>query len=149
MISAGVRRFDHVGIILDDIDAATDFFLELGFELDGKGEVEGEWVGKVIGLGDVKSELVMLSPPGGGTKLELVKFLRPEAEKGDRPAPSNRLGIRHISFAVNDLDSCIGMLREKGYDLVGEVVNYNDVVRVCYVHGPEGIIVELAEEIGE
>jgi catechol 2,3-dioxygenase-like lactoylglutathione lyase family enzyme len=144
----GIRNMDHVGIVVDDLDAAIAFFVELGLEVEGQGSVEGEWVGKVIGLGDVRSDVAMLRAPGGGTNIELSKFIRPDAEADAGPAPANRLGIRHIAFVVDDLDGMLTRLRAQGVQLVGEVQNYQDVYLLCYVRGPEGIFVELAERIG-
>ncbi len=144
----GVKSLDHVGVIVDDLEAATAFFLDLGLEREGAGSVEGEWVGNVIGLDDVKAELVMLKTADGGGKLELVKFHSPADEEGAHPAPANRLGIRHVALVVDELDTILKGLRDKGIDTVGEVANYKDVFLVCYVRGPEGIIVELAERIG-
>jgi catechol 2,3-dioxygenase-like lactoylglutathione lyase family enzyme len=144
----GVRRFDHVGVVFDDLEAATTFFLDLGFERAGAGSVEGKWVGNVIGLDDVQAELVMVKTPDDSSKLELIKFHRPADEEGANPAPANRLGIRHLAFVVDDLDTIVKGLRAKGVELVGEVENYEDTFLLCYVRGPEGIIVELAERIG-
>jgi catechol 2,3-dioxygenase-like lactoylglutathione lyase family enzyme len=144
----GVKSFDHVGVVVDDLEAATTFFLDLGLEREGAGSVEGEWVGNVIGLDDVQAELVMVKTPDGSGKLELVKFHRPGHEEGAHPAPANRLGIRHVALVVDDLDTIVQGLRDKGIDLVGEVQNYEDTFLLCYVRGPEGIIVELAERIG-
>jgi catechol 2,3-dioxygenase-like lactoylglutathione lyase family enzyme len=139
---------DHVGIVVDDLEAAIAFFVELGLEVEGRGRVEGEWVGKVIGLGDVRSDIVMLRAPDRSTSVELSKFLAPDAESDAGPAPANRLGIRHIAFIVDDLDGMVARLRGRGVELVGEVQNYQDVFLLCYVRGPEGIFVELAERIG-
>ena len=144
----GVKSFAHVGVIFDDLEAATTFFLDLGFEREGAGSVEGEWVGNVIGLDDVQAELVMVKTPDGSGKVELVKFHRPADEEGADPAPANRLGIRHLAFIVDDLNTIVTGLRDKGIDTVGEVENYEDTFLLCYVRGPEGIIVELAERIG-
>ena len=144
----GVKSFDHVGVVVDDLEAATTFFLDLGLEREGAGSVEGEWVGKVIGLDDVQAELVMVKTPDGSGKLELIKFHRPVDEEGAHPAPANRLGLRHVALVVDDLNTIVKGLRDKGMDTIGEVENYQDTFLVCYVRGPEGIIVELAERIG-
>jgi catechol 2,3-dioxygenase-like lactoylglutathione lyase family enzyme len=144
----GIRNMDHVGIVVNDLEAAIAFFVELGLEVEGRGRVEGEWVGKVIGLGDVRSDIAMLRTPDGSSNVELSRFLAPEAESDAGPAPANRLGIRHIAFIVDDLDGMVTRLRERGVQLVGEVQNYQDVFLLCYVRGPEGIFVELAERIG-
>lgn len=143
-----IRRIDHVGINVDDLPAAKEFFLEFGFEMMGEGEVEGDWVGRIIGLPDVKSTIVMMRTPGGETNIELVKFHRPLDEAGvQQPSPANTLGIRHLSFAVEDVDGLVARLQKKGATLMGEIVNYENVYRLCYLRGPEGIILELAEEL--
>jgi catechol 2,3-dioxygenase-like lactoylglutathione lyase family enzyme len=143
-----VQRMDHVGIVVDDLAAATTFFLELGFELVGEGQVEGGWADRVVGLEGIRTELAMVEPPGGHGRLELIKFHAPPAQGGDGHAPANTLGIRHLSFQVDDLDAAVAGVRARGGELVGEVVNYEDIYRLCYVRGPEGIIVELAEKLG-
>ena len=143
-----IQRMDHVGIVVDDLAAATEFFLELGLELQGEGSVEGDWVDRIVGLDGVQSELVMLQAPDGNGRLELAKFHSPPRQGDDLPAPANALGIRHISFLVEDIDAVIAGLRARGTELVGELERYKDSYRLCYVRGPEGIIVELAEQIG-
>jgi catechol 2,3-dioxygenase-like lactoylglutathione lyase family enzyme len=139
---------DHVGIVVEDLGAATEFFVELGLELLGEGSVEGRWVDRIVGLDDVRSEIAMLRTPDGDGRLELSKFHSPPAQGGDRDAPANTPGIRHISFAVEDIDGIVAGLRARGTELVGELERYEDSYRLCYVRGPEGIIVELAEQIG-
>jgi catechol 2,3-dioxygenase-like lactoylglutathione lyase family enzyme len=143
-----VRRFEHVGINVDDLPAAIEFFVELGLEQKGEASVEGDLVGRVIGLEDVRSDIAILQAPDGGGQIELVKFNSPPATGGDPSAPSNARGIRHITFAVEDIDSVVAGLRARGTEFVGEVENYEDIYRLCYVRGPEGIIVELAEKLG-
>jgi len=143
-----VQRLDHVGVVVDDLDAAVSFFLGLGLEREGAGSAEGEWVERIIGLDDVRVEFAMVKTPGGDGKLELIKFHSPAAEDGAGPAPSNRLGIRHVALVVDDLDAAVTGLRERGNELIGEVVNYQDMFKLCYARGPEGIIVELAERLG-
>mgnify|MGYP000911938059 CR=1 FL=1 len=145
---AGVRRMDHVGIIVEDLEAATAFFLDLGLEVEGSMTVQGEWVESIIGLKNVHDDLVMMRTPDGVAKVELVKFHSPVDEAGPLPPAANRLGIRHITFLMDDLTATLDTLRSHGYDTIGQVRDYEDIFRVCYVHGPEGIIVELAEEIG-
>lgn len=140
-------RTDHIGVVVKDLDAATDFFLALGFELEGRAEVSGEFVDRVIGLYGVRSEIAMLVPPDGGSKLELSKFLRAGDVEPPQIAPSNRLGLRHFAVEVDDLAASLATVRERGFDLVGEVQDYEDVFRLCYVRGPEGLIVELAERL--
>lgn len=143
-----VERLDHVGIVVEDIEAASAFFAELGLESGGRGTVEGEWVGRVIGLGDVRSKIEMLRVPGGGGTVELVEFESPRSEEAAISAPANALGIRHLTFAVDDLDETLARLAPHGAELVGEVERYKDIYRLCYLRGPAGIIVELAEELG-
>jgi catechol 2,3-dioxygenase-like lactoylglutathione lyase family enzyme len=143
-----VQRIDHVGIVVDDLEAATAFFIELGFRLQGEGQVEGGWVDRVVGLDGIRVEFAMVETPDGHGRLELIKFLSPSVRGGDGHAPANTLGIRHVTFAVDDIDAAVATVRARGGELVGEVENYEDIYRLCYVRGPEGIIVELAERIG-
>ena len=143
-----IQRMDHVGIVVDDLAAATAFFVELGLKLQGEGSVEGGWVDRVVGLEGVRAELAMVETPDGHGRLELVKFHAPAGRGGDRHAPANTPGIRHLTFAVDDIDAVVARLRGHGAELVGEVERYEDIYRLCYVRGPEGIIVELAERIG-
>ena len=139
---------DHVGLVVDDLAAATEFFVELGLELQGQTSLEGDLVDRVVGLEGVRSEVAMLETPDGHGRLELSKFHAPLGRGGDRRAPPNTPGIRHVTFAVDDIDAVITGVRALGAELVGEVENYQDIYRLCYVRGPEGIIVELAERIG-
>ena len=143
-----IQRMEHVGIVVDDLAAARAFFVELGLALQGEGQVEGGWVDRVVGLEDVRVEYAMLETPDGHGRLELVKFHSPSVRGGDGNAPANTLGIRHLAFAVDDIDAVVAGLRACGAELVGEVERYEDSYRLCYVRGPEGIIVELAEQIG-
>jgi hypothetical protein len=142
----GMLRFDHVGVV-DDLDGAAAFFLALGFEREDGALVEGEVVDKINGLDGVRAELVMVRTPDGSGKLELVKYHAPADKEGAHPLPANRLGFRHIAIEVNDLDTIVDGLRERGIDTVGEVCDFGDTWRLCYVCGPEGLIVELAEQI--
>jgi catechol 2,3-dioxygenase-like lactoylglutathione lyase family enzyme len=142
-----IERMDHVGIVVDDLAAATAFFVELGLELRDEGSVEGDWVDRIVGLEGVRSELAMMQTPDGHSRLELVKFHSPPSPGGDRHAPANAPGLRHITFAVDDLDGVLGRLRAHDAELVGEVERYKDIYRLCYIRGPEGIIVELAERL--
>jgi catechol 2,3-dioxygenase-like lactoylglutathione lyase family enzyme len=142
-----VQRMDHVGIVVDNLATAVEFFLELGLEPQGEGTVGGEWVDRIVGLEGVRAELAMMQTPDGHSRIELVKFHSPSSQDGDANAPANALGIRHLSFAVDDLDAVIADLRARGAELVGEVERYRDIYRLCYVRGPEGIIVELAEKL--
>ena len=143
----GKLRVDHVGVVVDDLAAAIEFFVALGLELTGEGSVEGPLVDRIIGLDGVRSDIAFLTTPDGHGQLELSKFHSPPARIGDRDAPSNTLGIRHLSFAVDDIDATVASLRARGVELVGEVEQYEDLYRLCYVRGPEGILVELAEQI--
>src|SRR5690349_7367361 len=143
-----IQRMDHVGIVVDDLAAATELFVELGLELQGAGTVEGDSVDRIVGLDGVRSELVMLQTQDGHRRLELVKFHSPSTEDGDPRAPANALGIHHLAFVVDDVDAVVSGLRARGAELVGELVRYGDSYKLCYVRGPEGIIVELAEPIG-
>jgi catechol 2,3-dioxygenase-like lactoylglutathione lyase family enzyme len=142
-----IKRLDHVGIVVDDLAAATAFFVELGLELHGEASVEGAWVDRVVGLEGVRAEIAMLETTEGHGRIELTKFHAPPGPGGDRRAPANIPGIRHVAFAVDDLDAVVAGLRDRGAELVGEVERYRDSYRLCYVRGPEGIIVELAERI--
>jgi catechol 2,3-dioxygenase-like lactoylglutathione lyase family enzyme len=137
---------DNVGIVLDDLRAAIAFFVELGLELEGEMTVEGSWVDRVVGLDGVRNDIAMLRTPDGHGRLELIKFHAPSATT-EPNAPVNTLGIRRIMFAVDDIEDVLARLQAHGAELVGEVVQYEDKYRLCYVRGPEGIIVALAEQI--
>jgi catechol 2,3-dioxygenase-like lactoylglutathione lyase family enzyme len=143
-----IQRMEHVGIVVDDLAAATEFFVKLGLELQGEAAVEGRWVDRVVGLEGVRADIAMLQTPDGHGRLELTKFHTPQPQSGDRHAPANTPGIRHVAFAVDEIDAVVAGLRARGDELVGELVRYEDSYRLCYVRGPEGIIVELAERIG-
>ena len=143
-----IQRMDHVGIVVDDLAAATAFFIELGLKLQGERPVEGGWVDRVVGLEGVRAEIAMVETPDGHGRVELTKFHAPSGGGGDRHAPANTPGIRHITFAVDDIDAVVASLRARGAELVGEVERYEDSYRLCYLRGPEGILVELAEQIG-
>jgi catechol 2,3-dioxygenase-like lactoylglutathione lyase family enzyme len=143
----GIRRFDHVGITVADLDTVTAFFVGLGFEIEGRMPMEGEFVDTVIGIPDSRSEIVMLRPPDGGTGLELSSFTRPQHEPGSPDAMSTELGLRNVAFEVDDLDAILEQLTADGYRLVGSVGQYEDIWRMAYVRGPEGIIVSLAQRI--
>lgn len=145
----GMPRFDHVGIVVDDLDASIRFFETLGLERAGEGEVEGAWVGRVIGLRDVHSQVVMLSTPDGNARVELAKFISPDSVTGDEDAPSNARGLRHITFEVDDAEATVRDLAGLGYGLVGEIEDYEGSYRTCYVRGPEGIIVEIAQQLAD
>jgi catechol 2,3-dioxygenase-like lactoylglutathione lyase family enzyme len=142
-----VLRMDHVGIIVNDLPAAKAFFLDLGLELMGEDEVEGEWAERIIGLHDVRAEIIMLRTPNGGANIELSKFHSPKDGNGIQPSLANTLGIRHITFAVEDVEAIVAKLKENGAELVGEIQNYENIYKLCYIRGPEGIILELAERL--
>jgi catechol 2,3-dioxygenase-like lactoylglutathione lyase family enzyme len=143
-----IQRMDHVGVVVEDLAAAIEFFVELGLELQGEGSVEGRWVDRVVGLEGVNVDIAFVQTPDGHGRLELIKFHAPAVEGDDRQAPANTLGIRHLAFAVEDIDAVVAGLRARGTELVGEVERYEDLYRLCYVRGPEEIIIELAEKIG-
>jgi catechol 2,3-dioxygenase-like lactoylglutathione lyase family enzyme len=143
-----IRRMDHVGIVVEDLAAARAFFVELGLELQGEASVEGGWVDRVVGLEGVRAEIAMMETPDGHARLELSKFHAPAGRGNDRHAPTNAPGIRHLAFLVEDIDAVLARLLARGAELVGEVERYRDSYRLCYLRGPEGIIVELAEQIG-
>jgi len=143
-----VKRMDNVGIVVDDLDAAIAFFIELGLELEGRGVVEGEWAGRVTGLGDQHVEIAMMRTPDGHSRLELSRFIRPSVIEDHRDAPVNALGYLRVMFAVEDIDDTLKRLRSHGAQLVGDVVRYEDVYRLCYIRGPGGLLIGLAEELG-
>jgi catechol 2,3-dioxygenase-like lactoylglutathione lyase family enzyme len=139
---------EHVGIVVDDLAAATAFFVELGLKLQGRGSVEGGWVDRVVGLKGVRAEIAMMETSDGHGRIELARFRAPSGPGGDRHTPANTPGIRHVAFTVDDIDAVVAGLRARGAELVGQVERYQDRYRLCYVRGPEGIIVELAQRIG-
>ena len=143
-----LQRMDNVGIVVESLDAAISFFAELGLELEGRAMVEGEWAGRVTGLGDQRVEIAMMRTPDGHSRLELSRFLAPAVVADHRNAPVNALGYLRVMFAVEDLDDTLARLRPYGAELVGELVQYEDQYRLCYVRGPEGILIGLAEQIG-
>jgi catechol 2,3-dioxygenase-like lactoylglutathione lyase family enzyme len=142
-----VERFDHVGITVADLDAATAFFVSLGLEADAKMAVEGEFLDTVIGMTGARTEIVMLHAPGGGTTLELSSFVRPDHLPGSPAAPANELGLRNVAFQVHDLQAAVDHAAAAGFGLVGGIGEYEGVWRMAYVRGPEGIIVSLAERV--
>ena len=145
-------RMDHIGINVQDMDAMVAFFTDLGFKIQGQMDVEGDWavtVGQIIGLKSVRDTIVMMKIPGGDATVELVKFHSPVDEKGIQPSHSNTLGIRHICLAVDDVEGLVALLKKKhGAELFGEIKTYENTYKLCYLRGPEGLIVELAEQIG-
>jgi catechol 2,3-dioxygenase-like lactoylglutathione lyase family enzyme len=144
-----LKRMDNILIVVDDLEAAIAFFAELGLELEGESTVEGEWVDRIVGLDGVRSDIAMMRTPDGHGRLELDRFHTPPAVRAEPVnAPVNTLGIRRIMFAVDDIEDVLARLQTLGAELIGEVVRYGDSYRLCYVRGPEGIMVALAEELG-
>jgi catechol 2,3-dioxygenase-like lactoylglutathione lyase family enzyme len=143
-----IRRFDHVGITVLDLDAVTAFFVGLGLQVEGRMFVEGEFLDTVIGIPGSRTEIVMLRPPDGATGIELSSFVRPDHEPGSPTAMANELGMRNVCFEVDDLQAAVDGLAEEGYGLVGGIGQHEDIWRMAYVRGPEGIVVSLAERIG-
>jgi catechol 2,3-dioxygenase-like lactoylglutathione lyase family enzyme len=145
---SALLRMDNVGIVVEDLKAAIAFFVELVLELEGETTVEGQWVDRVVGLNGVRSDMVMMRTPDGHSRLELSKFQKPTAISAEPNIPVNTLGIRRIMFAVTDIDDVVTRLKKHGSELVGEVAQYEDMYRLCYLRGPEGIMVALAEQLG-
>jgi catechol 2,3-dioxygenase-like lactoylglutathione lyase family enzyme len=143
-----VKRMDNVGIVVESLDAAISFFSELGLELEGRGTVAGEWAGRVTGLGDQRVEIAMMRTPDGHSRLELSRFIAPTVVADHRNAPVNALGYLRVMFTVEDIDDTVARLRQRGAKLVGEIVQYQDAYRLCYIRGPEGLLVGLAQELG-
>jgi catechol 2,3-dioxygenase-like lactoylglutathione lyase family enzyme len=144
-----LQRMDNVLIVVEDLEAAKAFFAELGMELDAETQVEGPWVGSVVGLEDVRADIAMMRTPDGHGRVELSRFHTPPAVRAEpENAPANALGIRRIMFAVEDIDDVVARLRNHGGELVGEIAQYEDKYRLCFLRGPEGIIIGLAEELG-
>jgi catechol 2,3-dioxygenase-like lactoylglutathione lyase family enzyme len=139
---------DNVGIVVESLDAAVSFFAELGLELEGRTTIEGAWAGRVTGLGDQRVEVAMMRTPDGHSRLELSQFLTPAVVADHRNAPVNAFGYLRVMFAVDDLDDTLARLRPHGAEVVDEVVRYEDEYRLCYIRGPEGILIGLAEQIG-
>jgi catechol 2,3-dioxygenase-like lactoylglutathione lyase family enzyme len=142
-----VKRMDNVGIVVESLDTAISFFTELGLRLEGRATIEGEWAGRITGLGHQRVEIAMLVTPDGHSRLELSRFLTPPVVADHRNAPVNALGYLRVMFAVDDLDETLARLRTRGALLVGDVVQYQQSYRLCYIRGPEGILIGLAEEI--
>ncbi len=143
-----LQRMDNVGIVVESLDAAISFFAELGLELEGRATVEGDWAERVTGLRDMRVEIAMMCTPDGHSRLEISRFLTPPPVADHRNAPVNALGYLRIMFAVDDIDDTLASLRRHGAELVGELAQYEDAYRLCYVRGPEGILIGLAEQIG-
>ena len=143
-----VKRMDNIGIVVESLDAAISFFAELGLELEGRANIEGEWAGRVTGLGDQRVDIAMMRTPDGHSRLELSRFLTPPVVADHRRAPVNALGYLRVMFTVEDIDDTLARLRKCGAELVGEVVQYQDMYRLCYIRGPEGLLIGLAQELG-
>src|SRR6478672_9322521 len=142
-----LKRMDNVGIVVDDLGATIDFFRELGLEVEGRATIEGEWAGRVTGLSDQRVEIAMMRRPDGHCRLELSRFLSPATVGDHRKAPVNALGYLRVMFTVDDIDETLARLRKRGAQLVGEVVQYKDAYRLCYIRGPEEILIALAEQL--
>ena len=143
-----LKRMDNVGIVVEDLDTTIAFFRELGLNLEGRAMIEGAWAGRVTGLGDQQVEIAMMSTPDGHSRLELSRFLRPSVAADHRNAPVNALGYLRVMFTVDDLDETLARLRKHGAQLVGEVVDYQSLYKLCYIRGPEGLLIGLAQELG-
>src|SRR5688572_19231773 len=143
-----IKRMDNVGIVVESLDTAISFFTELGLKLERRATVEGEWAGRVTGLGTQRVEIAMLATPDGHSRLELSRFLAPAVIADHRNAPVNALGYLRVMFTVDDIDDTLTRLRSRGAQLVGDVVQYEDSYRLCYIRGPEGLLIGLAEQLG-
>ncbi len=142
-----VKRMDNVGIVVENLDAAIEFFTELGLTLEGRAPIEGKWAGDVTGLGDQRVEIAMMRTPDGHSRLELSRFLAPPVAADHRKAPVNALGYLRVMFTVVDIKDTLARLKKRGATLVGKVVDYEDIYRLCYIRGPEGILIGLAQEL--
>ena len=142
-----LKRMDNIGIVVEDLGVAIDFFQELGLELEGRATIEGDWAGRVTGLGDQHVEIAMMRTPDGHSRLELSRFLRPAVVADHRNDPVNALGYLRAMFTVDDVEETVERLRTRGAQLVGDVVRYEDAYKLCYIRGPEGLLIGLAEEL--
>ena len=143
-----VTRMDNVGIVVESLETAISFFTELGLELEGRAVIEGEWAGRVTGLRDQRVEIAMMRTPDGHGRIELSRFLTPPVVADHRKAPVNALGYLRVMFTVDDIDDTLARLQNHGAQLVGEVVQYENIYRLCYIRGPEGLLIGLAQELG-
>jgi catechol 2,3-dioxygenase-like lactoylglutathione lyase family enzyme len=148
MESMALKRMDNIGIVVEDLGVAIAFFEELGLELEGRATIEGEWAGRITGLGNQHVEIAMMRTPDGHSRLELSRFLRPEVVADHRNAPVNALGYLRAMFTVDDVEETVERLRTHGVQLVGDIVRYEDAYKLCYIRGPEGLLIGLAEELG-
>jgi catechol 2,3-dioxygenase-like lactoylglutathione lyase family enzyme len=144
-----VKRMDNMGIVVEDLDAVIEFFIELGLTLEGRTRIEGEWAGRVTGVRDQRVEIAMMRTPDGHSRLELSRFDAPAIASDHRTAPVNSLGYLRAMFTVEDIDDTVARLKKLGASVVDEIVNYKDIYRLCYIRGPEGILIGLAQEIGQ
>ena len=142
-----LKRLDNIGIVVNDLDLTIDFFQELGLQLEGRAPIEGEWAGRVTGLADQRVEIAMMRTPDGHSRLELSRFLTPPVVADHRNAPVNALGYLRVMFTVEDIDETLARLSKRGAQLVGEVVRYQDSYRLCYIRGPEGLLIGLSQEL--
>ncbi len=142
-----VKRLDNMGIVVEDLDASVEFFLELGLELEGRATIEGEWAGRITGLGDQQVEIAMMRTPDGHGRLEICRYITPPTIADHRQAPVNSLGYLRVMFAVDDIDDTLERLFRRGASLVGEVVQYENAYRLCYIRGPEGLLIGIAQEL--
>ena len=142
-----LKGWTNVGIVVEDLEATIDFFRDLGLELEGRATIEGEWAGRVTGLGDQRVEIAMMRTPDGHGRLELSRFIRPRVVADHRNAPVNSLGYLRVMFAVDDIDETLERLRKRGAQVVGDVVQYKDAYRLCYIRGPEELLIGLAQEL--
>lgn len=142
-----LKRMDNVGIVVEDLEETIEFFTELGLEFEGRATIEGEWAGRVTGLGDQHVEIAMMRTPDGHSRLELSRFLAPAVVADHRNAPVNALGYLRAMFTVDDIDETLERLYKRGAQLVGEVVQYKEIYRLCYIRGPEGLLIGLAQEL--
>jgi len=149
MAQHNLKRMDNVGIVVESLDVAIEFFSALGLQLEGRGDIKGEWAGRVTGLGDQHVEVAMMVTPDGHSRLELSRFIFPEIVADNRNAPVNALGYLRAMFTVVDIDDTVTRLSKLGGELVGEIVQYENAYRLCYMRGPEGILIGLAEELGK
>ncbi|MBB3912966.1 VOC family protein [Rhizobium fabae] len=143
-----LKRMDNVGIVVEDLEGTIEFFRELGLEFEGRATIEGEWAGRITGLGDQHVEIAMMRTPDGHSRLELSRFLKPRVVADHRNAPVNALGYLRVMFTVDNIDETLERLRTHGARLIGEVVQYKDAYRLCYIRGPEGLLIGLAQELG-
>jgi catechol 2,3-dioxygenase-like lactoylglutathione lyase family enzyme len=148
MAKSKLLRMDNVGIVVKSLDEAISFFAELGLKVEGRGMVEGEWAGRVTGLGSQSVEVVMMVTPDGHSRLEISRFITPAVVADHRNAPVNSLGYLRVMFAVDDIDELLDRLRKRGAQLVGDLVQYENAYRLCYIRGPEGLLIGLAEQLG-